>query len=341
MSQKPETILQDLKKGTYSPIYFLQGEEPYYIDLLSDFVEKNAISEADKGFNQIIVYGKDTTMAAILGCAKRFPMMAARQVVIVKEAQELPDLKNDKAQEMLLSYCQKPLPSTVLVFCHKHKKLDSRTKLAKNLEKMTVFVETKRLYDNQLPQWISTFFKEKKYGIDPKAAQLFCEHIGNDLNRMANEAEKLMLNVKEGSTINEDHISTYVGISKEYNTFELQDAIAQKNTLKAQKIVNYFAANPKDNPVIPVIANLFSYFSKILLLHQSSNKNDKNALSKVLGINPFFVEGYLQASRNYPAAKTVQVISYLRTADMQSKGIDSNLSDSEILEELIFRIVHL
>lgn len=340
MAQKPEIVLKDLQAGKYAPIYFLQGDEAYYIDQIANYIENHALLPAEKGFNQTVVYGKDVTMSQIMGSAKRFPMMAQRQVVIVKEAQEIADLRNEAGKNMLSAYCEKPLPTTVLVFCHKHKKIDSRTKLAKTLAKSAVVIDTKKLYDNQLPNKVTEIITEKGYKISAKASVIFAEHIGNNLNRIVNEADKLLLNLAEGTEITEAHIAEHVGVSKEFNTFELQDAIGQKNILKANQIINFFASNPKDHPVIPIIALLFGYFSKLLLMHHSTDKS-KPALAKKLGINPYFIDGYQRAGRHYPLSKVVQIISLLRRADLQSKGVNSTLKDGEILKELVFKILHI
>lgn len=339
MPQKPETVLKELKAKKFAPIYFLQGEEPFYIDQISDFIEINALNETERGFNQTIMYGKDINMLTILNNAKRFPMMAQRQVVIVKEAQEMNDWNNEKAKELFMAYCEKPLQSTVLVVCYKHKKIDSRTKLAKALDSKTTFIETKKMYDNQLPDWVSDWVAQRNFKINAKATIMISEYIGNDLNRIANEIDKLLINLKEGTEINEDIVTKYVGISKEFNTFELQEAIAKKNNYKANQIVHYFVANLKANPIIPVIALLFGFFTKILLVHKSPDKS-KSGLASLLGVNPFFVDNYLQASNHYPLAKVIRIIEYLRQADLQSKGIDSTLSEGDILKELVFKILH-
>lgn len=334
-----DAILKDLKAKKYQPIYFLHGEEPYYIDRICDFLETKVIPEPDKAFNQTIVYGKDMAMNAILGAAKRFPMMADRQLVMVKEAQEISDLGQEKSRALLLQYVQKPLPSTILVFAHKNKKLDSRTNVGKELDKKDYLIESKKMYDNQLPKWISELVKEKGHTIGDKVAIVLSEYIGNDLNRINNEVDKLLINFQTKVDITEDIIAKYIGISKEYNTFELQSAIAIKNGLKANKIINYFEANPKNNPLIPIIALLFGYFCKLILIHQTKDKS-KTSIASVLKLNPFFVDEYLTASKNYPIDKVVKVISYLRIADLQSKGVGSTADDGQILRELVFKILH-
>lgn len=339
MAQTADSVLKDLKANKYSPFYFLQGEEPYYIDLIAEYIENHAIKPEDKGFNQTVVYGKDTNIMNILNVARRFPVMAQRQVVIVKEAQEIADLGQEKARNMLQNYCLKPVPSTILVFCHKYKKLDGRSKLAQTIAKETVFIETKKLYDNQVPSWITHYFQEKNFKITDKAVIMLSEFIGNDLSRMANEIDKLLINFTEKVQINEELVSKYVGISKEYNTFELQDALSKKDIVKANKIINYFASNPKNNPIIPIIALLYSYFTKIMLVHNSADKS-KQGIAKALGVNPFFVDDYIVASKNYPISKVIKIVSFLHEADLSSKGINANLEEGQILKELVFKVLH-
>ncbi len=334
-------VLRELKsKPQYNAIYFLHGEEPYYIDKIAAFIEENAIPPHEKGFNQSIVYGKDVSMNVILGSAKRFPMMAQRQLVMVKEAQDISDFGQDKAKEMLQAYLEKPLPSTILVFAYKNKKLNGNTKLYKDLDKKQLLIEAKPLYDNQLPKWITDVVKEKGHSIGEKASVLLAEYIGNDLNRINNELDKMLINFTTKTEITEEHIAKYVGVSKEYNTFELQKALGLKDILKSNKIVNYFEANPKNNPLIPIIALLFGYFSKLLLVHQAKDKSKGN-LAAVLKVNPFFVDDYLVATRNYPLEKIIKIIGFLREADLRSKGVDSNAEDGQILRELVFKILHI
>jgi DNA polymerase-3 subunit delta len=340
MAVTADSVLKDLKSNKYAPVYFLQGDEPYYIDLIAEYIENHALSPEEKGFNQTVVYGKDVNVVGILNTARRFPVMAQRQVVIVKEAQEIQDLGQEKARTMLQNYCLKPVPSTILVFCHKYKKLDGRSKLAQTIAKESVFIETKKLYDNQIPNWISNYFQEKGFKITEKAVILLAEFIGNDLSRMANEIDKLLINFTEKVQINEEVISKYVGISKEYNTFELQDALAKKDVVKANRIVNYFALNPKNNPIIPIIALLYSYFTKVMMVHHSEDKS-KQGIAKTLGVNPFFVDDYLTASKNYSVPKLIKVIEFLREADLHSKGINSNIEDGQILKELVFKVLHI
>lgn len=336
----PEKVLQDLKSNKYAPVYFLQGNEPYYIDRISDFIEQHCLSEGEKGFNQTILYGKDAPMSTVLNNARRFPMMSERQVVIVKEAQEIPDLGKETGDKMLDAYLQKPLASTVLVFCHKYKTLDGRKGLAKTIDKYALLVTTKKMYDNQLPDWVETYLREKGFRIAPRAAALLTESIGNDLNRLANEIDKLLINLQKGVEINDELVEKYVGISKEYNVFELQKALIKKDVFKANRIVHYFEANPKNNPIIPVISVLYNFFSKLLLVHHSSNKNESH-LVKLLQVNPYFVKDYTQAAGTYSGGKIIKIIEYLREADLRSKGINNNsISEGQILKELVFKILH-
>jgi DNA polymerase-3 subunit delta len=335
-----DEILVKLRNKQYAPIYFLQGEEPYYIDLIANYIEANVLSEADKGFNQVVLYGKDVDVAQILMQAKRYPMMAERQVVIVKEAQAVADIEKEAGIKQLEAYFQHPLPSTVLVFCYKHKVLDGRKAFSKTVNKHAVLLTTKKLYDNQVPAWVNNYIKTKGLQISPKATLLLSEYIGADISRLANEIDKLTLNLKEGQTISEHLVQENVGISKDYNIFELQTAIINQDVLKANRIVNYFEANPKNNSLIPNITLLFTFFAKLLSLHAAPDKSEA-AISKSLGNRSFLVKEYLQALRVYHYTRTVQIIGFIRHADLQAKGITGgNLAEGEILRELIFKILH-
>ncbi len=340
MPLSPDAVLKDIKAKKYAPLYFLHGEEPYYIDQICDWIESSAIPVPDRSFNQTVIYGKDASMGEILAAARRFPMMADRQLLIVKEAQEIKDIAKEDGRELLKQYVDKPVPTTILVFAHKHKKLDTRTSLGKELDKKDYLVESKSMYDNQLPRWITELVKEKGHSITEKASVLVAEYLGNDLNKISNEIDKLLINFKTKVEINEDTVSKYIGISKEYNTFELQSAIATKNVLKANRIVNYFEANPKSNPLIPIIALLFSYFSKLVLAHQTKDKT-KQGIAAAIKVSPFFVDEYLVASKNYPLEKVIRIIGFLREADLQSKGVGSTADDGQILRELLFKILHV
>lgn len=340
MPEKPTDVLARLRQNEYAPIYFLFGTEPYYIDLITDYITENALNESEKGFNQIILYGKDITVSEVINNAKRFPMMSDRQVVIIREAQDIIDLNWKSGEELLIAYINNPLPSTILVLAFKNKNPDKRKSLFKTLEKHAVTVESSKLYDNQLPDWVTRYIQEKGHSIDLKATYVLAENIGNDLERMSNEIDKILINYKEPVEITPGIVQKFVGISKDYNSFELQRAIAVRDVLKANRIVNYFGQNPRNNPIIPVIALLFSFFSKLLIIHSSDNKEPKYLASET-GIHPFFIREYIHASRNYPLAKVIENIHYLREADLRSKGVGVlNMSDSETLKELVYKILH-
>jgi len=327
-------IMKDLKKGDYKPVYFLTGDEPYFIDKITEYIEKNALPESQKSFNQIILYGKDTNVRDIINTAKRFPMMSDRMVVIVKEAQNL------KKIEDFAFYLDKPQPSTILVINYKYKTLDKRKSFYKKLQKTAVYFESKKLYENQIPKWIQEYLADKNYQIDPVATQLLTENLGTDLGKIANELDKLTVLLPAGTKITPEHIEENVGISKDYNNFELQKAIGYRDAEKAFRIVDYFAHNPKDNPFTVTLTSLYFYFVKVLKVHYSPQK-DKQALSKLLGVHPFFVSDYLTAARNYPVAKLVDIIAFLREYDMKSKGVNNvSAQGGELLKELIFKILY-
>ncbi|UZR94437.1 DNA polymerase III subunit delta [Chondrinema litorale] len=332
-------ILNELKKGKYAPLYFLYGDEPFFIDKISEYIEEHALTISEKGFNQTIIYGKDLSIGKLLESARSFPMMAKRQVIIIKEAQAFQDISKKDGQDLLAKYAQNPTPTTILVFCYKHKKPDARTEMFKVLNKHAVLVESKKIYDDKLPGWIKQYFKEINYSIQEKAAFMMAEFIGNDLSRITNEADKMVINYPENTELTSEHILKHIGISKEFNVFELQTALAKKDVLKANKIINYFASNPKDNPLIPIISLLYNYFTKILLLHDNKGAS-KDELARKLRISPYFLTEYQTAARNYPVSKVLNNIHYIHQADLYSKGIESVKKDSAILKELIFKILH-
>ncbi len=333
-------ILNSLKKKEYAPIYFLQGEEPFYIDQISDYIEKKAIPEPEKGFNQTVMYGKDSTMAQILGNAKRFPMMADKQLVLVKEAQYLQDFKNEGGRDMLEAYCKNPVPSTILVFCHKYSKIAGTTKLAKRLKKEAVFLVSDPIKDYKLVEWIRSYLGSNGIKATDKAIQMLADNIGTNLERLTNEINKLLINVDKNTLIEDTHINKYVGINKDYNVFELQRALISKDVLKANQIVKYFGANPKEHHPIPIIAFLYNMFAKILKTHTASDKSS-GALASALKISPFFVKDYISAARNYSYSKVIQNISFLHKADLAVKGVESNqLKDGVILKQLVFELLH-
>ena len=330
------SILADIKKGNIKPIYFLMGDEPYYIDKISDFIESKVLKEEEKGFNQMIIYGRDASIDEIVSNAKRFPMMAERQVIIVKEAQDL-----SRTIENLVSYVENPQPTTVLVFCYKYKKLDARKKLVKTIKKTgNVLFESKKLYENQVGDWIKKSLAAKQYNIEPKAVMMLVEFLGTDLSKINNELTKLTIILSNDKVISPLDIETNIGISKDYNNFELRKAISNKQILKSNAIINYFKQNSKSNPIVVTISLLNDLFTKLLLFHGLKDKSQNN-VAKKLGVNPFFVREYFDAAKNYPMRKVSQIISMLHEADMKSKGVGASLmAKDDILKELLFKIMH-
>jgi DNA polymerase-3 subunit delta len=329
-----EQIIQNLQKKIYHPIYLLHGEESYFIDEISDYIEANVLDEMEREFNLTILYGRDCTVDAIVSAAKRYPMMASHQVIIVKEAQEVSKLED------LAEYFEKAVPTTILVLAHKTKKVDSRKIFFKRADKFGVTFEAKKLYDNQVPAWIKDFVTKKGYSIDQKSSSLLVEYLGGDLSKIANELEKLMLNIPPKSAITPDNIEKYIGISKEFNVFELNKALASKNVLKANQIITHFAMNPKENPIQKVIPIVFSFFLKLLLYQTNVQKVNPADLKSIVG-TPFLTE-YESAARLFTVQKTAMIISYLREYDVKSKGVDSTASveGGDLLKELVFKILH-
>jgi len=331
-----EEIMSDLKKRIFKPVYFLAGDEPYYIDLITDFIQEKVLAESEKSFNQVVLYGEDTTVNSIIETSRRFPMMSSHQVVIVKEAQAL------KKIEDLMVYLEKPLLSTILVLNYKYKVIDKRTKLHKALDTQGVYFETMRLRDYQVPPWIERYLMTKGIKTDPEAAAMLTEYLGTDLHKIVNELDKLLITLPAGKpVITTSLIEKNIGISKDFNNFELQKAIGERNIFKANLIVQYFANNPRDNPINLTIASLFSFFTKILTYHYLTDKS-KNNVAAVLKINPFFVKDYEISALKYNASKTVHIISLLRTYDMKSKGFgDVSTESGDLMKELVYRILHL
>ena len=327
-------ILANLSKKVYQPVYFLMGDETYFIDEICDYMVNHVLDESEKEFNQTILYGKDTNVATIISESNRFPLIGTHRVVIVKEAQHIRKI------EGLEVYLEQPQPSTILVICYKYKTLDKRKKFTKELAKKNVLFESKKLYDNQIPDWIQNHLSKHKYSIHPKAAFLLSEYLGADLGKITNELDKLMLVNKKGQEITSDIIERNIGISKDFNNFELNNALGKRDILKSNLIIKHFAANPKDNPLVVTIGVLFGFFQKILLYHTLKDKSKKNVAS-TLKVNPFFVRDYELAARNYPKGKLVKIISYLREYDLKSKGVNNNsVSEGELLKELIYKILH-
>ena len=337
-----EEIIKDLKSRKVKPLYLLHGDEPYFIDLVSSYAEDKLLSDAEKGFNQTVFYGKDTDIMSVLNAAKRYPMMSDYQLVLVKEAQDMKWGKEDddkKGMDPLLSYLENPLPSTVLMFCYKYGKFDKRKKTYKAIDKNGIVFESASLYDNKIPGWIEGYARSKGYPVNEQASAMLAEYLGNDLSKIANELDKLMLNVPAGQAITIQHVQDNIGISKEYNVFELQSALTRKDPYKVNQIINYFDANPKANPIVLVLGNLNNFFSKVLLYHYVKDKSPQN-LARELGVNPYFVKDYESAARSYNYGKTMQVIGLLREYDLKSKGVESNAGHGDLMKELMFKILH-
>lgn len=328
-----EKIIADIKNRKLKPIYFLMGDEPYYIDLIADCIDKTVLTEDEKGFNQVVLYGRDTTVEDVVANAKRYPMMAEYQVVIVKEAQEL-----SRNIDKLEAYAENPQPTTVLVFCYKYKTLDKRKKVTKNIEKNGVLFESKKLYENQVENWITQTLIASGYKIEPKASAMLVEFLGTDLSKISNELDKLKIILPQGTLITAEHIEKNIGISKDYNVFEFRSALGEKNILKANRIARYFAQNPKDNPITLITSQVFAFYLQLLQYHGLSDKSQGN-VAKVLKVNPYFVKDYETAARNYPMKKVSAIVAGLRDIDLKSKGVGANaLPPSELLKEMLIAI---
>ena len=330
-----EQIMTDLRRKAYRPVYFLMGEEAYYIDQISDYIQNNILDESEVDFNLSILYGKDVDIDTVINAAKRYPMMAEFQVVIVKEAQLIKDW------ESLSYYLAKPLKSTILCFCYKYGKPDGRRIWVQDLNKHAVVFESKKLYDNQIGQWIRNYLGEKKVRISEKAEMMLTEFLGTDLSKIANELDKLLITKAPNELqITPELIEKNIGISKDFNVFELQDALIKKDILKVNRIVRYFGENKKSNPIQMVLAQLFNFFSNLMMFHYLPDKSPAVVASE-LKVNPYFTKDYIQAAKSFNAWKTMQIISEIRTTDARSKGIDDTGTESAyLLKELTFKILH-
>lgn len=329
-----DQIMTDLKNKIYKPIYFLMGAESHYIDQITDYISNHVLAESEKAFNRTIVYGRDVEVNDIDNLARRYPMMASHQVIIVKEAQVVKDL------DKLVYYAGKPLKSTILVINYKYKSLAKNKKLYKEISRTGLIFESKKLYDNQIPAWINKYLNNKLYTIDPVASALLNDYLGTDLSKIVNELDKLIISLPANSKITTKHIEENIGISKDYNNFELQNALTKKDILKANRIIDHFGKNQKENPIILTINSLYHYFRKILIYHFMKDKSNRN-VAATLQINPYFVKDYQIAARRYNPKKVVQIISYLREYDLKSKGVDNvSATPLELLKELMFKILH-
>ncbi len=329
-----QQVLKDVRNKVLYPVYFLMGEEAFYIDVIADFIEDQVLTDTEKEFNLSILYGKDTDIPTILSVAKRYPMMASHNIVIIKEAHHIKDI------DKLLPYVQNPLESTILVICYKYKELDRRTKFYKTLEKKGVVFSGKKLYDNQVPGWISDYVKRHGYRIGPRALQMLADHLGTDLGKIVNEVRKLFINLEKGAEITPEVIEANIGISKDFNIFEFQNALGSRDNRKAYRIAKYFADNPKSHPFILITGVLYQFFAKLITYHGLADKSQKTAASE-LGVNPFFVKDYATAARNYPPKKLISIFSELRNYDLKSKGLNNESTEhGELLKELTFKILN-
>lgn len=329
----PEKILSELKKKVFKPVYWLEGDEEFFIDQVINYAEKSILPETEAGFNLTVFYGRDTAWADVVNAARRYPMFAEKQVVILKEAQSMKDI------EKLEGYIDKPLGSTLLFVAYKNKKVDGRTKLAKLLKEKGVVLTTKKLYDNELPDWAGELIKGKGFTITSKALFLLIDHIGNDLSRLNNEVDKLALNLSDRKNITEDDIENFVGISKEFNVFELQQAIAHKDLFKAMRIVQYFEANPKAAPLQLIFPSLYNFFSKVLMIYSVPSRDEKSVASAI-GVHSFFVRDYLQTATRFSSHEVEKVLLLLHQYNLKGIGInDAGNSDAMLLKEMVVKMV--
>ena len=330
-----KAIIAEIKKGNFKPIYLLHGKESYYIDRISDTIEAAALTEEQRAFNQTIIYGKETSAKPVVDVASRYPMMAPRQLIILREAQEMKTLKD------LASYAEKPVSTTVLVICHKHKKFDGRAKLTKAIQKNGLVFESKPLYDNQIADWIKTYLNDRKRQANPNALQLLAEYLGTSLSKIANELDKLLINIPKEAVIDTSHVQEHVGISKEYNVFELQKAVGQRDVLKANRIIQYFTANPRNHPMVVIVSTMYNYFNKVYQMHFLKNSSDQEKIAALELRSAYFLREYKQAARNFSHAQTVRAISTLREYDLKSKGVGNTTTpESELVKEMIYKILH-
>lgn len=331
-----EEIVRDLKNRVYKPVYYLMGEETYYIDKISDYISDTVLTDEEKEFNLTVMYGGDVDVATIVNAAKRYPMMSEHQVVVVKEAQ------NVKGMEGLSFYLQKPLMSTILVICHKHGVLDRRKKLAAEIEKIGVLFESKKLKEAQLPGFVASYLKRKSVDIEPKAAEMMAEFVGTDLSRMAGELEKLVITLPLGSRrVTPEQIERNIGVSKDYNNFELRNALVARDVLKANRIIKYFEENPKNNPIQTTLSVLFGFFSNLMLAYYAPEKTEQG-IAEQLGLKSTWqAREYMNAMRQYSGVKVMEIIGEIRYCDARSKGVDNvSLENGDLLRELIYKILH-
>ncbi len=327
------TIISEWKKSVYKPVYWLEGEEEYLIDKVMNYAESHILNESETGFNLTVFYGKDADWAAVINSCRRYPMFAKRQVVLLKEAQQMRDI------EKLEAYIETPLDSTIFVVSYKEKKVDGRTRLAKLLKEKGVVLTTKKLYDNQLPEWTEELVQAKEHAISQKALMLLVDHIGNDLSRIENEIDKILINLSNRKTITEEDVEKYVGVSKDFNVFELQAALATKNLPKAIQIIQYFEANPKVAPIQLILPSLYSFFSKVFMIYGLNARDEKTAAAS-LNINSFFIKDYLKAATIYSYPEVERLILLLSEYNLKSIGINSfGNTDASLLKEMVVKMI--
>ena len=334
---KFDALLATIKEKDWKPVYFLHGEESYFIDQISHLIENSALTDAEKAFNQTVVYGKEVDHIQLLDIVRRYPMMAAFQVVILKEAQDMKTLKE------LKSYVEQPSPTTIFVICHKHKKLNLNSAFGKALKANAVVFEAKPLYDNQVPDWVKNYAKDQHLQIKQEAAVLVSEYLGSDLAKISNEIDKLAINLGKGAEIDLSIIEKQIGISKEYNVFELQKALGARDILKANRIAQYFAANPRKNPIQMVIGALYNYFSKVYALHFLKRQSEQVILEGLRLRSAYFLKDYRRAVQVYPVSKVEHILGLLHEYDLKSKGVSFNnvgKPDGALLKEMIWKIMH-
>ena len=333
-----EGIMADLKAGNYAPVYYLMGEESYYIDKICDFIAEHALQPEERDFNQTVLFGSDVTAAQVADAARRYPMMAERQVVIVKEAQNL------KQTDQLEKYFKKPMPQTVLVMCHKNGVIDGRKReYVKTIREAGVLFESKKLRDRDLPHFIESYLKQREVSIDPKSTQLIADAIGADLSRLTGELDKVIISLpKESRRVTPQVVEDQIGVSKEFNSFELQNAIVNRNVFKANQIVKYFDDNPKAGNIYQFLPMLFSYFQNLMIAYYAPQKQSQEGVAEWLELrNPWAAKDYMTGMRNYSGMKVMQIISKIREIDAKSKGLDNpNTPPGELMKELIFYILH-
>lgn len=330
-----EKIIAEWQKKVFKPVYWLEGEEEYFIDKVINYAEHNLLPENEASFNLSIFYGRDASWTDIINACRRYPMFADRQVVLLKEAQQMRDI------EKLESYVENPLLSTVFVVSYKNKKVDGRTKFAKTLKEKGVLISTKKIYDSQLPEWIQELAESKGLTASAKAVALLADHIGNDLTRIENEIEKISVNLGKRKSITEEDIEEFVGVSKEFNVFELQSALAKKDLAKAIRIIQYFEANPKAAPIQLVLPSLYGFFSKVFMVH-GANTTDEKAIATAIGVNPFFSKDYIQAAKLYGYEEVEKVLLLLHNYNLKSVGVNSaGVEDGSLLKEMATKIIAL